>query len=128
MTRQSLRPGMLAAALLLAGAAAAQTAQPTAPDNTRNNGGTRDGSQVSADDQANNDADLALTQTIRREIIADKRLSLYAHNAKVVSINGVVTLSGVVRSIQEKSIIEATAARAAGSAHVVDNLNVQPQG
>jgi hyperosmotically inducible periplasmic protein len=35
--------------------------------------------------------------------MADKDLSMYAHNVKVISINGQVTLNGVVRTMMIKS-------------------------
>ena len=56
--------------------------------------------------------------------MADKDLSTYAHNVKVISINGQVTLNGVVRSDDEKSKIAALAAEVAGKQHVVNDLKV----
>ena len=39
-----------------------------------------------------NDTDQELTRSIRQAIIADKSLSTYAHNIKIISQNDMVTL------------------------------------
>jgi hyperosmotically inducible protein len=117
--------GLLAALLALpAGGALAQ-----APDNTRSNAATENSADSAsvADGQSNSPADLKLTQTIRRSVMADKALSLDAHNVKIVTINGHVTLNGVVRSDAEKASVEAKAVNAAGAANVVNALKVAPQ-
>lgn len=80
----------------------------------------------SSDAQKNDALDLRLTQRIRKSVMADKRLSLYAHNVKIVSIHGTVTLNGVVRSDQERRTIEAKAVAVAGKHRVVDDLKVAP--
>lgn len=69
-------------------------------------------------------ADARLTQQIRQRVMADKSLSPYAHNVKIVTINGTVTLNGVVHSEQEKSSIEMKAASAAGKERVIDELKI----
>ena len=43
-------------------------------------------------------------------------MSTYAHNVKVISQGGTVTLKGPVHSEQEKQAVEAKAAEAAGGA------------
>ena len=50
-----------------------------------------------------NDIDQELTWSIRQAIIADKSLSTYAHNIKIISQNGMVTLKGPVMSDDKKS-------------------------
>jgi osmotically-inducible protein OsmY len=59
--------------------------------------------------------------------MADKSLSTYAHNVKVVTVNGQVTLNGVVRSEQEKATVEAKAASVAGQSRVVNDIKVSPK-
>jgi osmotically-inducible protein OsmY len=100
-------------------------AQDTQPDNTRANRG--DGSQgaVTADQQKMNRSDRELTQQIRKSLIADKSLSTYGHNVKVVSQNGRVTLKGPVRSEDEKTSIRSKAVEVAGADHVDDQLTVK---
>ena len=59
--------------------------------------------------------------------MADKSLSSYAHNVKIVSQNGTVTLKGPVRSEDEKKAIMAKAVEVAGSADkVTDEMTVKP--
>lgn len=97
--------------------------QKPAPDNTK----TNDRSQTTAAEQSNAQSDRELTQSVRRAIMQDKNLSTYAHNVKVVSQDGNVTLKGPVRSEDEKEAIVAKAAGAAGKDKVVDELTIAPQ-
>jgi osmotically-inducible protein OsmY len=66
--------------------------------------------ESTADQQKEHRPDLEITRDIRRSILQDKSLSTYAHNVKVISQNGMVTLKGPVRSGEEKSAIEGKAA------------------
>jgi hyperosmotically inducible periplasmic protein len=111
-----------AAALILLQAAGAQAVPPA--DNTKSNQTDASNREVTADSQKENDTDRGLVRRIRRSLMADKDLSTYAHNVKVISINGQVTLNGVVRSDDEKSKIAALAAEVAGKQHVVNDLKV----
>ena len=47
--------------------------------------------------------------------MADKSLSTYAHNVKIISQNGTVTLKGPVKSDDEKTAVIAKAVAVAGS-------------
>ena len=99
-----------------------------APDNTRTNKRDRNASEPTADQQKSNSTDRDLTKKIRQSIVADKSLSTYAHNVKVISQNGTVTLKGPVRSEEEKKAIVEKATEAAGnSAKIVDELTVKPE-
>ena|ERR1022692_1351060 len=91
----------------------------TQPDNTRVNKQDRQPGAVTADQQKMNMSDRDLTKKIRQAVMADKSLSTYAHNVKIISQNGVVTLKGPVRSEAEKTTIEAKATEIAGSADKV---------
>ncbi len=64
---------------------------------------------ATADHQKMNASDQKLTQTIRKSVMADKSLSSYAHNVKIIAMNGMVTLKGPVRSDDEKKAIVAKA-------------------
>ena len=112
--------------LALAASAAAQQAPTktsgTVPDNTKVN---RPG-EITASSQKNGKHDLAITRDIRRAIVADKTLSTYAHNVKVISENGFVTLKGPVRSEDEKRSVEAKAQEVAGKDHVANELTIAP--
>ena len=79
-----------------------------------------------ADKQSNAASDRALTQQVRKAITQDKSMSTYAHNVKVVTQNGQVTLSGPVRSDEEKQAIVAKAAEVAGQDRIVDQMSVAP--
>jgi osmotically-inducible protein OsmY len=53
----------------------------------------------------------------------NKELSTYAHNVKIVSVNGMVTLKGPVRSEDEKKAVEAKATEIAGAGKVVNRVS-----
>jgi hyperosmotically inducible periplasmic protein len=96
------------------------------PDNTKMNQADRSNDQPTADQQKNNPSDRQLTQHVRQAIMGDKSLSTYAHNVKIISQNGVVTLKGPVRSDDEKRAIEAKADEVAGKDKVVNEMTVVP--
>src|SRR6266568_20991 len=91
---------LMAGALLTAGLAPAQ--ETPKPDNTK----TNKQDTVTADQQKNNKSDRETTKEIRKAITDDQSLSTYAHNVKVISKHGSVTLKGPVRSDEEKKSIE----------------------
>jgi hyperosmotically inducible protein len=62
-----------------------------------------------------------LTKKIRQSIIADKSLSTYGHNVKIIAKGGMVTLKGPVHSEDEKSSIASKAAEVAGGQDKVTN-------
>lgn len=99
-----------------------QENQQTAPDNTRKN---KDQTNPTADQQKSNASDRATTQKIRKAVHDDASLSSYAHNVKIITQDGKVTLRGPVRSEDEKSNLEAKAAEVAGKDNVIDQLEVK---
>lgn len=98
-----------------------------AADNTRVNARDRAEGAVTADQQKENATDRDLAQKIRQALMDDSSLSTYAHNVKVVSQEGNVTLKGPVRSEQEKQSIESKAKAIAGSARVINEMTVAPE-
>ena len=97
------------------------------PDNTAVNKRDQNPGEATADQQKMNAADLALTAKIRKAVIADKNLSSYAHNVKIISQNGTVTLKGPVHSDDEVKSIMAMATEGAGSPDkVVNQMSVKP--
>jgi osmotically-inducible protein OsmY len=105
----------------------AQSSEPqTKPDNTKVNKRDREPGAVTADQQKMNAEDRNLTAKIRKAIIADKALSSYAHNVKIVSQGGTVTLKGPVRSEDEAKSILAKATEIAGADKVVNQMDVKP--
>jgi osmotically-inducible protein OsmY len=106
----------------------AQTQAPdTSADNTKVNTRDRGKAEPTADQQKESRSDRDITQQIRRSIVKDKSLSTYAHNVKIVTQNGQVTLKGPVRSEDEKQAIEAKATEVAGENKVTSELNIQPK-
>jgi hyperosmotically inducible protein len=107
------------------GAAFGQATSPQ-PDNTKVNKRDRNAGEATADQQKANAADRELTRKIRRSIMADKSLSTYAHNVKVISQDGTVTLKGPVKSEDEKKAVVAKAVAVAGGADkVTDQISVK---
>ena len=101
-------------------------ASDTKADNTKVNKRDRNSGEVTADQQKANAADRDLTKKIRQSVIADKSLSTYAHNIKIISQNGAVTLKGPVKSDDEKKAIVAKAVAVTGSAErVTDQMSVK---
>jgi osmotically-inducible protein OsmY len=100
--------------------------RPTKPDNTKVNAFDRIKQEPTADQQKENKSDREIAQEIRKAIVADKSLSTYAHNVKVVAENGSVTLKGPVHSEDEKKAIEAKAAEVAGQHAVNSKISIVP--
>jgi hyperosmotically inducible protein len=93
----------------------------TAPDNSKQN---KNQAQT-ADDQTNAKSDRLITQKIRKAIMADKNLSTYAHNVKIVTVNGAVTLKGPVQSEEEKQKVASEAANAVSADKITNELTVK---
>ena len=86
----------------------------------------RNAGEVTADQQKTNATDQEMTKKIRQSVMADKSLSTYAHNIKIISQNGTVTLKGPVKSDDEKQSLVAKAVAVAGSADkVTDQISVK---
>jgi osmotically-inducible protein OsmY len=100
--------------------------QQRAPDNTKTNQGDANKGAVTAEQQKVNPADRETTRQIRSALMKDKSLSTYAHNIKIITQDGKVTLKGPVRSEDEKASIEAKATAVAGADNVTDKLTVVP--
>ena len=117
-------PSLLFAGSVLAGPI--QQEQQPAPDNTKTKQGDASKNAKTADQQKMNPADRETTKKIRSALMDDKSLSTYAHNIKIITTDGMVTLKGPVRSEDEKSAIEAKARQVAGDSNVTNNLTVAP--
>lgn len=117
-------PAVAGAADDTAPAAAAQ--QPA--DNSGKNVRDRDDATLTPADQAKgSDADVKTTQQIRKAVVDDDSLSMNAHNVKIITLGGIVTLRGPVDSQAEKTKVAQIAAQHAGGANkVTDQLEVAP--
>ncbi|MBV8437604.1 MAG: BON domain-containing protein [Silvibacterium sp.] len=104
--------------LPVAGLAQDQTAPSTsAPDNSA----TNKEHQTTADQQTESSSDRQITQKIRRAVVSDKSLSTNAHNCKIITRNGMVTLKGPVDSEAEKQTLASKAADIVGSPEKINN-------
>lgn len=117
-----------ALALAMSLSYSALRAQAPAPDNTKTNAAKMNSTEKTstADGQNNNASDVSLTQQIRKSVMADKSLSTYAHNVKIVTVDGAVTLNGVVRDSREKQLIGRKAEEVAGNHKVTNDLKIAP--
>jgi len=114
---------LFSASLLAAPIARHQDSQQPAPDNTKMN---KNQNPPTADQQKMNPADRAITQKIRKSIHDDANLSTYAHNIKIITQDGKVTLRGPVRSEDEKSALQAKAEAVARAENVTNELKIVP--
>jgi osmotically-inducible protein OsmY len=115
---------LLLAAAIFAGPI--QQEQQPASDNTKTN--QRDASKEAktADQQKMNPADRETTKKIRAALTDDKDLSTYAHNIKIITRDGMVTLKGPVRSEDERMEIQSRAQQIAGASNVTNKLTIAP--
>jgi hyperosmotically inducible periplasmic protein len=94
--------------------------RPDADDSGRNVR-DRDPGTLTPEDQGGSAADRAITQRIRKAVVADDGLSMNAKNVKIITVDGVVTLRGPVKTAFEKTRIASVSAEADGVKRV-DNL------
>jgi hyperosmotically inducible periplasmic protein len=95
-----------------------------AADNTGRNERDRSGATKTPVDQAENEADRTVTQEIRQAITADDSISTNGKNVKIVTVDGVVTLRGPVKSSTEKANIGNKARKVAGVKKVDNQLEI----
>jgi hyperosmotically inducible periplasmic protein len=106
----------------------AQEAQQSAPDNSKTNQRDRDNAAATADRRTISAEDRKLTRKFRAAVTADKSLSTYAHNVKIIARDGKVALKGPVRSDHEKTGLLSKATAMAGEENVTDEMDVAPPG
>jgi osmotically-inducible protein OsmY len=99
----------------------------TAPDvdNTARNDRDSNAAAKTPLDQGGNAQDIQISANIRKAIVDDDSLSSNAHNVKIITNGGTVTLRGPVKSAQEKANIEAKAKQVAGVMRVESFLEVE---
>lgn len=125
---------LTAAFMLGAGAANAGLAPPlnlvanqagVGMENTGRNVRDQDDATATPLDQRESEADINTTAAIRKAVVADKALSVNAHNAKIITHNGKVTLRGPVESQAESLRLEELAKAAPGVARVDNQLDIK---
>jgi len=94
------------------------------PDGSETNRAGRPTAPLTPMDQKENSVDLATTATIRREILKVPDLSMTADNVKVITVDGKVTLRGMVKNETERDAIDKIAERVAGTGQVDNQLEI----
>jgi hyperosmotically inducible protein len=108
-----------------AGDAATTAAEAQYPaDDTGRNTRDSDGATLTADKQSNSKTDVEITREIRRAIVKDDSLSTDAHNVKIITSGGVVTLRGPVASSEEKMAVAKKAEKISGVSKVDNQLEI----
>lgn len=110
-----LQPSYAGAAVLIA----------AAPDDTGRNARDRGGRTLTPLDQGNSKQDVRTTAAIRQAVVHDDGLSIDAHNVKIITNRGHVTLRGPVDSTAERDRIEALAKQQRSVKGVTNELEVK---
>ena len=125
-TMKHRSPGLLASVGALTLCLGALPAYAQTQANADNSGNNRTQNQTQTADQGKNDkSDRMTTAKIRRAVVADKSLSMYAHNVKIIVVGGAVTLKGPVHSEAEKQAVAEKAAQIAGADKVNNQITVK---
>lgn len=95
-----------------------------AADNTARNAADSSGIPMTPLDQGENDVDRGITRTIRQLVVGDATLSMNAHNIKIITLAGTVTLRGPVNSAEEADRLVKVAEGVAGVSRVDSQLEV----
>lgn len=124
MRQIALRLVLCSALLGVGTVAMAQDSKPLAANNSGVNVRDRAPGAMTAGQQSNAKSDVELTREIRRSVVKDDQLSMMAHNVKIVSSSGTVTLRGPVKTREEKTVIGHKARAIAGKSMVDNQLEV----
>jgi osmotically-inducible protein OsmY len=82
--------------------------------------------QMAPVEQGNSKADVTMTANIRKDILADKNMSVSAQNVKIFTNTGKVTLRGQVNTADEKRRIGEIAGKYARAENVENQIEVKP--
>lgn len=82
---------------------------------------------ATAEQQKENKSDREITREIRRSVVKDKTLSMKAHNVKIITKDGQVTLKGPVKNAEEKKAVEKAALEVVGKGKVTNDIEVAPE-
>ena len=94
-------------------------------DNSGKNARDRGDHTLTPTDQGGSEADRHVTANIRKAVVNDDALSTNAHNVKIITKDGVVTLRGPVKSASEKATVAAKAQKVAGVKRVDNQLEIE---
>lgn len=104
------------------GADGTRTAANAPADNTDKNERDRSVSALTPGDQGGSEADRTVTQQVRQGVMAEDALSTTGKNVKIITVDGVVTLRGPVKTPQEKATIASIAQRVNGVKRVDNQI------
>lgn len=94
-------------------------------ENTERNVRDKGDTTLTPEDQSENESDIRITAEIRKAITDDDSLSVNAHNVKVITRNGTVTLRGPVDSEAEKTKLQAIVQQVSGVSQVDNQLEAK---
>ncbi len=94
-------------------------------DNPVRNATPENGAIPTPMDQGRTDADLAISRQIRKTVANRDGLSTTASNVTIVTRDGVVTLVGRVKTVDERDTIHVISAASAGVKRVDDQLVIE---
>lgn len=100
-------------------------AENSAVENTQRNLRDKDNLTLTAEDQNESKADLNITAHIRKSVHNDKTLSMDAHNAKIITRNGVVTLRGPVETETELLKLQEITQKTKGVLQIDNQLEIK---
>jgi osmotically-inducible protein OsmY len=116
---------LIAAALVALTPMGVRTTHAADADDTERNVRDRNDATLTPMDQGGSEADRTITQNIRKTIVGNDDMSVNAKNVKIITVNGVVTLRGPVKTAAEKTSIASLAQKTAGVKRVDDQLEVE---
>jgi osmotically-inducible protein OsmY len=90
--------------------------------NVRDQGDTK---KLTPENQKATRSDRQITAAIRRAVVKDKSLSRNAHNAKIITREGNVTLRGPVKNSEEKTKLQSIAQKTRGVKQVDNQLEAE---
>ena len=103
---------------------AVPVSEPVGSDNPDNDEGHRASSPNDSVEQQKNPTDAEITGNIQQQMM-DSKMSANLRNVKVATQDGKVTLNGLVKTIEEKQVVEDIAQSVAGDGNVWSKLEVE---
>ena len=92
-------------------------------ENTEVNVRDKANTTLTPEDQQESKKDIRITAHIRKVVVNNKSLSMDAHNAKIITRNGVVTLRGPVKNVAESKKLQKIARKTRGVKQVDNQLD-----
>jgi len=97
----------------------------SALENTEVNARDKANTTLTPEDQKETKKDIRITAHIRKVVVNNKSLSMDAHNAKIITRNGVVTLRGPVESAAESMKVEKITKHTRGVVRIDNQLEIK---